>query len=198
MGDPGVKLKRKVQLRKKVEDPDEAVDNVAAGTGKTGNTPTPNGSKSNKWIWIILVIIAVCVLGYFLFPKSEDKTMQGTEEPGIETVIEPTESTDSLTNTDEGNEVFSSDKEDEAVMVADNQGIKEDRAPTTTVETPAPSTTSTSTSTSDANVSDNVEAEAMKVIRGDYGVGQERKDKLGTKYQTIQSRVNELKREGIF
>ncbi len=48
------------------------------------------------------------------------------------------------------------------------------------------------------DVSNDVEAEAMKVIRGDYGIGQERKNKLGDKYQTIQNRVNELKREGLF
>ena len=35
-------------------------------------------------------------------------------------------------------------------------------------------------------------AYAMKVIRGDYGVGQERKDRLGAKYQPIQNRVNDL------
>jgi len=38
----------------------------------------------------------------------------------------------------------------------------------------------------------------MKVIRGEYGIGQERKDKLGAKYQPIKNRVNELKREGVF
>ena len=61
-------------------------------------------------------------------------------------------------------------------------------------------TTKDSAESSDAtvNVSDDVETEALKVIRGDYGVGQERKDKLGEKYQPIQNRVNELKREGLF
>lgn len=48
------------------------------------------------------------------------------------------------------------------------------------------------------NVSNDVETEALKVIRGDYGIGQERKDKLGEKYKSIQTRVNELKREGLF
>ena len=33
---------------------------------------------------------------------------------------------------------------------------------------------------------------ALKVIRGDYGNGQDRKDALGEDYQRIQSRVNEL------
>lgn len=54
------------------------------------------------------------------------------------------------------------------------------------------------TTVTTANVSNDIEAEAMKVIRGDYGIGQERKDRLGDKYQPIQNRVNELKREGVF
>ena len=33
---------------------------------------------------------------------------------------------------------------------------------------------------------------ALKVIRGDFGNGQERKDKLGQFYREIQTRVNEL------
>lgn len=48
------------------------------------------------------------------------------------------------------------------------------------------------------NVSSNVEQEALNVIRGNYGNVPERREKLGTKYQTIQNRVNELKREGAF
>lgn len=44
----------------------------------------------------------------------------------------------------------------------------------------------------------NVETEAIKVIRGDYGNNPERKKILGTNYQSIQNRVNELKRQGAF
>ena len=38
----------------------------------------------------------------------------------------------------------------------------------------------------------------MNVIRGNYGNGNARKQNLGDKYQTIQNRVNQLKREGAF
>lgn len=44
----------------------------------------------------------------------------------------------------------------------------------------------------------NVETEALKVIRGDYGNNPERKRNLGSNYQIIQNRVNELKRQGAF
>ena len=47
-------------------------------------------------------------------------------------------------------------------------------------------------------VSNDVEVEALKVIRGEYGIGQERKNRLGNKYDAIQQRVNELKRKGAF
>ena len=44
----------------------------------------------------------------------------------------------------------------------------------------------------------NVETEALKVIRGDYGDNPERRKNLGRNYQSIQNRVNELKRQGAF
>ena len=48
------------------------------------------------------------------------------------------------------------------------------------------------------DVSYNLEQEAMNVIRGNYGNVPERRDKLGSKFQEIQNRVNQLKREGAF
>ena len=56
--------------------------------------------------------------------------------------------------------------------------------------------------TSIANVatipmSGNVEENARRVIRGDFGNGQERKDKLGSAYAEIQSKVNEMYRQGL-
>lgn len=38
---------------------------------------------------------------------------------------------------------------------------------------------------------------AKRVIRGDFGNGQERKDKLGSAYTEIQSKVNEMYRQGL-
>lgn len=43
-----------------------------------------------------------------------------------------------------------------------------------------------------------IESEALRVIRGDYGNNPVRRNMLGTNYQPIQDRVNQLKREGIF
>ena len=44
----------------------------------------------------------------------------------------------------------------------------------------------------------NIDELAWAVIRGEYGNGQERKDKLGDLYEIVQNRVNQLKSEGAF
>ena len=191
MANPDVKLKHKVQLRKKVEEPEVLGNN---GGIEPGPTPTPNEPKSNTWLWILLGVIVLGVIGYMLFSKSEDKAAE-TSKQEIETVAElsvPTDTT--VIEKVEDEEIVSENNND----VANNPETQSSNA----VETPATvdntSNVSPSTSANVPSVSNDVEAEAMKVIRGDYGIGQERKDKLGSKYQTIQSRVNELKREGIF
>ena len=52
-------------------------------------------------------------------------------------------------------------------------------------------------SATSALVSGDVETNARRVIRGDFGNGQERKDKLGSSYSEIQGKVNEMYRQGI-
>ena len=101
-------------------------------------------------------------------------------------------------NTNESIKVTSEEtKGTEPKLSEENHTDIEDSSTSVTPTEPAPTTLPVNTSVTN-NVSNDVEAEAMKVIRGDYGVGQERKNKLGEKYQTIQNRVNELKHEGVF
>ena len=190
MANSDVKLKHKVQLRKKVEEPAVAVET------EHGNTPTPYKSSSKTWMWILLGVIALCVIGYFIFTKSRDTAVTESEQD-TELVEETILPTDSVGNQEESTEEVLPTHENEVSNNADDQNAKVNEAQATTDNNSNIVTTTTSAA-SNANVSNDVEAEAMKVIRGDYGVGQERKDKLGTKYETIQSRVNELKREGIF
>lgn len=153
----------------------------------------PVFSNSKKWTWIILSIIAVCIVCFFIFSKSRDTAVieptQDTEIIDgslvtIDSVPEPEKATEDNLSTSKKDTSNNADDQNtkayKAASIADNSNI------------------ATPITTSNANVSNDVEAEAMKVIRGDYGLGQERKEKLGAKYQIIQSRVNELKREGIF
>ena len=190
MANSDVKLKHKIQLRKKVVEPA-----VPVGT-ETGDTSTPFKSSSKTWLWILLIVIALCVIGYFIFSKSGDTAVTESEQE-TEMVEETIVLTDSLTNKEEAMEEVLPTDENDISINADNQETKVNESPATT-DTNSNLATTKSSTTSNNNISNDVEAEAMKVIRGDYGVGQERKDRLGTKYQPIQSRVNELKREGIF
>ena len=205
MAKSDIRLKHKVQLRRKVEGTEVSANDDGI---EPKTSPTPNETKSKSWLWILLggiksksglwillgVIVIIGVIVYMLLSNPDDKAVETQEREvvAVEEVPMPTDTT-----VVEGTDVrdVATDNDDE---VANTPKLQRPDI----VETPStidkPSNVSTSTSANTTSVSNDVEAEAMKVIRGDYGVGQERKDKLGTKYQTIQSRVNELKREGIF
>lgn len=61
----------------------------------------------------------------------------------------------------------------------------------------ATQTTKPSSSSTSAPVSGDVEENARRVIRGDFGNGLERRDKLGTSYSEIQGKVNEMYRQNL-
>lgn len=60
-----------------------------------------------------------------------------------------------------------------------------------------PKQTTTTIQEASATINGDVEENARRVIRGDFGNGQIRKDKLGTSYSEIQRRVNEMYRQGL-
>lgn len=195
MANSDVKLKHKVQLRKKVEEEPQPV--VAPKPEPTPTpTPEPENTKSNKWIWWVVGVIILCIIGYFLFSKSgkeqpaQPETEVVEEVSAIEGVDEATDQPEVVQDEANAGEASKASQTEQPA-----EGPKAGaQAPVTNVvpeQTQQKATESTS-------ISNDVEAEAMKVIRGEYGIGQERKDKLGAKYQPIQNRVNELKREGVF
>ena len=202
MADSDVKLKHKVQLRKKVEEAEHISEPPFVD-------PAPKAPRRNTkmWLWIFsLIVIGLLVWWIIATIRTEDKTVEDENPvPTVEEVIEQPE------NVEEGTEVpaVSEEQLSEETTPTDVQETEPlTPIPSTTKEEPSvpvqsqPSKSSPATnqtqSNASLNVSYDVEAEAMKVIRGDYGIGQERKDKLGNKYQTIQNRVNELKKEGVF
>lgn len=60
-----------------------------------------------------------------------------------------------------------------------------------------PSVSSVPLTASSAPISEDMEENARRVIRGDFGNGQVRKDKLGAAYSEIQGKVNEMYRQGL-
>lgn len=66
-----------------------------------------------------------------------------------------------------------------------------------TLSKPAATQPTRSSSSTSVPVSGDVEENARRVIRGDFGNGQERRNKLGSSYSEIQGKVNEMYRQGL-
>lgn len=185
--------KRKFDLRK---DEDEPV--VVAEKSTATHNPQPNeetieksSNGGKKWIWIILAIAIVAILIWMFLPDSKESSDEpvAIETEGVSSV-ETSEDTDSEMSTND--EVTIDEQEETSSMSSPST---DDSSHEASASQPAVPNIPNSNSIS---VSNELEQEALKVIRGDYGIGQERKNRLGDKYQPIQNRVNELKREGVF
>ena len=128
--------------------------------------------------------------------KTEEATELGNSENADETKVEsattnaettkPSEVNKTPTATEEGNAPAKVDEKK-----AEKQSVNETQA----VQQPSLSKQTTTTTSQD--VDGGVEENARRVIRGDFGNGQTRKDKLGSSYSEIQGRVNEMYRQGL-
>lgn len=197
-----IRLKRKLHLKIKKY---EATDSFS------GTNP-PGPTRPKRWLWLLISVAIIAVAsGLIIRHHSDDKQLiannlpssDQTSSTGNDTV---TVSVDALLNqagtsqndsTDDAvltdgqssgtSETGEHGKTDSEATLDDKSGItnKGDNNP---VDGMKPTYT----------VSDDVEAEALRVIRGEYGNGAERKRLLGDKYAAIQNRVNELKRHGAF
>lgn len=152
--------------------------------------------KYKNWI-IGCIVVAALAVGIVALVKSCD-TQKEVKEIEKEPAEPVTPGTEIPTNA-EGSETVEPTTTPEAQEV---EQVEEQPAPVPEVATPKeepkPEATPAKPVAQPANVSDNVEQEAMNVIRGDYGNVPERREKLGSKYQEIQNRVNQLKKEGVF
>lgn len=175
--------KRKFDLTKEVDEP---IVTLSGSDGPVGGGAGTNSKSRKIWLWFALVVVAA-LLAYFLWPTANDVA----EDQAVENAMQPEdETTDSVT--DEATATPDADAQSEGAAEIESEPTSTE-LPATTSEA-APKTNSST----NATALDNIEAQALKVIQGDYGVGQERKNKLGTQYQAVQNRVNELKREGVF
>ena len=170
-----VELKRKVTLKRKVASADEV-------------EVTPSGSteKGNRWKWIAAVVALLLVGGaiyYFNQSDSKDNT---------DISIAVSDSTSTKKAEADSTEVVPSENASE-----DNAKTKEANSDNLTQNQLSDATRNeVNKRTSDKKVVD-VEEKARQVIRGDYGNGNVRKQKLGEEYSEIQSAVNEMYRKGL-
>ncbi|MDE6577450.1 MAG: hypothetical protein K2J82_07115 [Muribaculaceae bacterium] len=146
-------------------------------------------SKNKLLPWIIGGgVVCALVVGFICWSKSNDKDGSENSQSATTQVIE------NPIKEDSGNNDSSLTKEDVSNVSNEGNPFAGNTGDDSEVVKIKEEYTSGTTSV----LNSDVEEEALKVIRGDYGNIPERKTKLGSKYQPIQNRVNQLKREGFF
>lgn len=172
-----VQIKRKVTIRTKhsqVEQPLPPENN--GGDNKSGK----------KWIW--LIILAVIILVAFLAYRSCQSDSIPAESQNDKEMVDSSaveEATQPKTPPENNDSVDEKDSEEEENVENSNAGSEQNIESTPT------------SADNDIELPDKtVEDKAKEVIRGIYGNGSVRKQKLGTEYTEIQNKVNEMYRNG--
>lgn len=188
MADKEIRIKRKVTLKRK----------------KPPTPPPPPPPPSKGWMWWAVAAAVVVVAGgvwYFAARDNGRDTQQ--EQTALATTAPVDTANDTLAEEaamQEGGEVASGSIPQTADADAVQPSEAEPAATATAPGNDKPAVTAADKqpAAAKATPTGDIEDTAMNVIRGNYGNGNVRKQNLGDKYQTIQNRVNQLKREGAF
>jgi hypothetical protein len=182
----------------------------------------PEDKKSNNWrLRLLLAAIVVVALVFALKKYSKDKAGDNgaavkTEQTGgtpqtpatdtpvaEESVSTPATAEQEATSSNEPAVSESSQTGSSApTQESDSQGSTPAQSAASgqsaAAEKPAAPQPARPAAQPSASVSGDVEQLAKSVIRGDYGVGADRKAKLGSRYTEIQRRVNRIYRDNGF
>lgn len=188
-------LKHKVTLRTKVaEEPVSAPVSTPTGGGHE------NGGNGKKWGIAALIVVVLAIAAFFLLKinKSEETTsVVGVESEEVITPEKVTSNVPEVTAPAEESTVAADE-----VAPAESEAPAEETAPATPTKTTPKSETVKEVSApvnrpASVALSGSLEDKARQVICGDFGNGAERREKLGDQYSEIQSKVNEMYREGL-
>lgn len=153
----------------------------------------PKAPKNNyiKWIVaavIVIVVIVAMVLGVKGCKSDNQSQNEESHQPTVATSFDSTADSAVVIGSDNADINASQEIATSSDEVEVNDENQLPKIESEQVQNPIDNN----------NVSFDIESEALKVIRGDYGNNPKRKFHLGNKYQTIQNRVNELKHQGVF
>lgn len=194
-----VQLKKKVTLKTKRADSDVKQDIQSKNTApQEPVNKTGGGNKRNLWVFLGIVVLAAIL--FFVFVGKDNETSVKTNVAQVPVTakadsIQPAKTEETAEKVDSTN-----------VEKTDNT-LKEE--PTkATAEMPSSESNSKQGSKPDVvkeekklkhqiPVNGSLEQKAIAVIRGTYGNGLERKQKLGDEYTVIQNKVNEMYRDGL-
>lgn len=196
-----VQLKKKVTLKTKIADSDIKQDLQPKNTApQEPINNTGGGNKRNLWIFLGIVVLAAILLFVFVGKGKESSVQTNVAQNHV------TAKADSIqaAKTEEAAE-----KVDSTNVEKTDNTLKEEPAKATT-EMPSSETNSKQGSKPDVvkeekktqtssvqSINGSLEQKAIAVIRGTYGNGLERKQKLGDEYTVIQNKVNEMYRKGL-
>lgn len=202
-----VQLKKKVTLRTKVSE--DTSPSFNAGTPKTNS-----GGNGKKWI-IAIAVAGLIAGGYFWLKPSKREadysivTEQHTINPAANdsvSIVPASIDTDTRDTADTG-DITGSDIQKKASPQGLEETGKEKTASKSRLDNSNPKanlkqdaesiTASQPQHTLSQIETGTLKEKAIRVIRGDFGNGEERKTKLGSEYQEIQNKVNEMYRNGL-
>lgn len=219
-----VEIKRKVTIKKKTPQ-DEISSELHSSTGTLNEKKEPQTSsmqeleqadasttKQNKSFWkgvvvALIVLIVVALIYFFVIKKDGDASR---DSPAFDPIAQNDSTENGANDSDSVDTVAAVGQDASAPAVKDSE-VMDDAASSsssasrtsTTAQQPASSAKTSVTDTSNHQIpkvvvsSSFVEEKAKQVIRGNFGNGQVRKDKLGDEYSMIQSKVNEMYRQGL-
>ena len=162
-------------------------------TTDNGTASTGNGKRTLGIIVGVIVVAGLIAFGAIRGCGGSSVTAPTTDSTVSNTTYEPTDTTHCADSTQQTNSM------PDASSQEGTPSTNAPSAPQQSAQSSAENATSESTqpTTAAANPTDNVDLEVQKVLKGVYGNGQERKDKLGASYAKIQRKVNELYRKGL-
>lgn len=201
-----VELKKKVTLKTKVAE-------TATQNQQAAQQPNPSNNGKGKKLGILAMLVVIAVVAFFLLkpdnsgddipvssPATSEIVAQNADNVQKQEAEEPiSESTSNeesapVVEEDKSNDETNGNNENKPVTVSE----QEEKAQTTTeTRTHTKEVTSKTTQKEEAIPVGSIEEKALLVIRGDFGNGDERKEKLGSEYSAIQNKVNEMYAKGL-
>lgn len=171
--------------------------------------PTPPPSNPNGrdngigWKKPLVFLIIVAVLGgitycaYSLYNNGRES--DGSDEKIVATVTEDStqlQNKGTINDKDSVNKQLAKEKEINTKQEEPNPGVEQSKVKEDKEQQNQQASITSHDVKSYEPISGTLEEKAKRVIRGDFGNGQVRKDRLGDEYAEIQSKVNEMYRNG--
>lgn len=190
-------LKRKVTLKKKSsEEPLDKVEQEKADvlSEKEAVESKQKDGNIKKWIGAS-VLIGLLVGGFYLFnSKSGDDPQIASQDLVVNSV--PDEQIEKAA-LDSVAQNAQDQVNPESESTAQKQATQtQEKVESRDLKETAPVAIDIKNDESKSSLTGSIEEKALLVIRGNFGNGEERKLKLGSDYNVIQSKVNEMYKDG--